>query len=867
IPFLRWVADTYLSTDTDIQGNPIGHFAVTSEQLVNGKANFGWTGPSPTDFSVKKHTAKERVSFVDWCLHKGHVNDKDLSHMPGRGVPDSGARRAGGAGTLPSAYAGACWLSGEQGVRVVQDPFSAAYAGRPYLCRARADKREQACGWCKEPFQRRICRRAVLWRGQGVPGGGTPLQRICRACADKLGQGVRVVQGPFQRPYAGRVLTSGGARRAGGAGPFSALLCRSDGRLFFGRATHFVSHAWHGNFFTLLDCVCSHVLQGDQSGADTSVIQSRLENTFLYIDMFVVNQHRAPWHRQHNPWSARRLTHHVIKSTGTTLMVTNYISKPLWLSRLWCLYELVVTVEERGAVELCLTPRESKRIRKDLALETLPFENFASMFATIDTRTAECSLEDDSKELRKFLEEADGGLEGAEKKLLHGINCSLVVLGQEAISECDKKSCQEDNAMHEPHKLLVQVADMMVRLDLFHSAEALYKRVMYFYEHAQPPMRTDIKATLMKMGDLLQAMGKQGPAVSQYWQLMTLETEDHGNSHQKVAHVLKKLGLIKWKQNKLKVAESTLMRAAQIFFGCEDDKAKCRMEAANLFHQLAGLQQKLGNTEAALKMRKQCLQLSEGMLKDSATDRVQRAAFLSDMAFLFESDGDHAEAEAILKALLKQDREQQVGLSSATPEHADAMMAAHAAHLCQLGDLYRHTDQLLEATAMYEQSLEKAQGHFGDSHLLVAACLQNQADNWMARKQPDLAMTEYEKALRIREDALGRQSAEVAATLNALASALKQQWRGDRAKAWAHGRAACDRAKAWRIGQRRGVSGEGVAYQAKENTSKVFWVRVERALGSGQVPTARRQNEHDGVSGSWLPSARRQNEYDGFSGS
>eukprot|EP00854_Cymbomonas_tetramitiformis_P024495 gene24495-29788_t len=125
------------------------------------------------------------------------------------------------------------------------------------------------------------------------------------------------------------------------------------------------------------------------------------------------------------------------------------------------------------------------------------------------------------------------------------------------------------------------------------------------------------------MGDLLQAMGKQGPAVSQYWQLMTLETEDHGNSHQKnaeravsaarvcsvladgksrafcgqVAHVLKKLGLIKWKQNKLKVAESTLMRAAQIFFGCEDDKAKCRMEAANLFHQLAGLQQKLGNTE------------------------------------------------------------------------------------------------------------------------------------------------------------------------------------------------------------------------------------------------------------------------------
>eukprot|EP00854_Cymbomonas_tetramitiformis_P024494 gene24494-29787_t len=78
-------------------------------------------------------------------------------------------------------------------------------------------------------------------------------------------------------------------------------------------------------------------------------------------------------------------------------------------------------------------------------------------------------------------------------------------------------------------------------------------------------------------------------------------------------------------------------------------------------------------------------------------------------------------------------REQQVGLSSATPEHADAMMAAHAAHLCQLGDLYRHTDQLLEATAMYEQSLEKAQGHFGDSHLLVAACLQNQADNWMAR--------------------------------------------------------------------------------------------------------------------------------------
>eukprot|EP00854_Cymbomonas_tetramitiformis_P018103 gene18103-21562_t len=82
IPFLRWVADTYLSTDTDIQGNPIGHFAVTSEQLVNGKANFGWTGPSPTDFSVKKHTAKERVSFVDWCLHKGHVNDKDPFSAP-----------------------------------------------------------------------------------------------------------------------------------------------------------------------------------------------------------------------------------------------------------------------------------------------------------------------------------------------------------------------------------------------------------------------------------------------------------------------------------------------------------------------------------------------------------------------------------------------------------------------------------------------------------------------------------------------------------------------------------------------------------------------------------------------------------------
>ncbi|KAK3276530.1 hypothetical protein CYMTET_15394 [Cymbomonas tetramitiformis] len=102
------------------------------------------------------------------------------------------------------------------------------------------------------------------------------------------------------------------------------------GRTFFGRATHFVSHAWHTEYSQTVD-------------ASTGALEPAEDAAYLYLDIFVINQHCPPWHTP--GVGPEEVLGRAITAAQAVLLVLTPWSAPVALTRVWCLYEITITIQ------------------------------------------------------------------------------------------------------------------------------------------------------------------------------------------------------------------------------------------------------------------------------------------------------------------------------------------------------------------------------------------------------------------------------------------------------------------------------------------------------------------------------------------
>mmetsp|Transcript_57056 Transcript_57056/g.150333 ORF Transcript_57056/g.150333 Transcript_57056/m.150333 type:complete len:595 (-) Transcript_57056:1165-2949(-) len=147
----------------------------------------------------------------------------------------------------------------------------------------------------------------------------------------------------------------------------------------FGPANLFVSHAWDYNFLELVAAIEDFVEQNPGGGT-----------YFLWIDIFVVNQH-IPSIPDFPTWSD--VFKSTLRAVGRALFVLLPWDKPIWARRSWCLFEFFVACSCRIDLDFVIPRTERDRFVQSLCANA--GNTFLRVAAKIDLAKAEAKYQSD----------------------------------------------------------------------------------------------------------------------------------------------------------------------------------------------------------------------------------------------------------------------------------------------------------------------------------------------------------------------------------------------------------------------------------------------------------------------------------------
>ena len=176
-----------------------------------------------------------------------------------------------------------------------------------------------------------------------------------------------------------------------------------DGTPFVGLADFFVSHSWDSPWEAVVNACLEH----------SAALPAGASKPYYWIDIFAVNQHTPT--SQHcscdgacvgcmamkedlPDWHLMQASHdvgfeRVIRTTRKTLLVMDPWFAPRPPTRVWCLYESYITLQQPGGELIVALGREQRRSMQ-MALQA-NFGSLEEMIGRLDARNADVTVESD----------------------------------------------------------------------------------------------------------------------------------------------------------------------------------------------------------------------------------------------------------------------------------------------------------------------------------------------------------------------------------------------------------------------------------------------------------------------------------------
>jgi hypothetical protein len=179
------------------------------------------------------------------------------------------------------------------------------------------------------------------------------------------------------------------------------LTAAADGSPYFAAVTHFVSHAWHASFPQLVATLELYAAGGDGDGMGSGVPAAEAS---FFLDVVSINQHMPPW-REDPPMSHGQVLKPAIVQCGRTVLVLQPWEKPLSFTRVWCLFEIMSTLEEGATLDVALSKRERERFAETLVEN---FDDIMTRISAIDARKATATVMTDRDAIFALIEAGSG---------------------------------------------------------------------------------------------------------------------------------------------------------------------------------------------------------------------------------------------------------------------------------------------------------------------------------------------------------------------------------------------------------------------------------------------------------------------------
>jgi len=334
---------------------------------------------------------------------------------------------------------------------------------------------------------------------------------------------------------------------------------------------------------------------------DTLVDFCKIKNkepkrTYVWICCLCVNQHRVVESSKFSKTSKgpndlenfehfQKVFHSRVTGVDEIISMMFPWDKPVYLSRIWCIFELFTAKNENCNLFIAMPPKERIKMAESLATQD-GYEILLKALGGTSIQNASASREEDKVNILKLVENGPGF-----QKLNNDINDLLRDWIKEGILlAVDAVEAQTDNPSENiDFGLLVgQLGVVLDRTDSYDLSLELHKKTLDIFLTVYGEKNHEVASAHHNVGRALFKNGDYDGALSQYRKVLKIDEEIAGEEHPDTATSIANVADILKAQNKIEEAEEETKRALNIrlkALGSHPDTARSHSQLGLLFHQ------------------------------------------------------------------------------------------------------------------------------------------------------------------------------------------------------------------------------------------------------------------------------------------
>jgi len=469
-----------------------------------------------------------------------------------------------------------------------------------------------------------------------------------------------------------------------------------------GPATVMLSYGWRYEIKDIIDTLIDYC-EG---------LELDTKRTYIWICCLCNNQHRVVENRLNGTKDSsdtfdefEKIFHSRVVEIGNVVAMMTPWDEPVYLTRVWCVFELYVASEnENGNLTIVMPPREKLRmieaLRADVGLEKL----YTNLIAT-KVENAEASEETDRVRILELVKNGPGFIEfnGKVNELIRNwIKDSMIqyVREHEKKSKNLKTDREYASLCNDVGKVIRDHGNIVVAKELFDNAIAIFERVNNDNDlRTKSDTHNNLGLTYKKMGEFQTAKDEFNKALA--------------------------VGKTIWEENDY--------------------------DAAQTYNNIGLALDDMKEYDSALAAYEEALNIVQNCL---GKDHVNVAGALSNIAFLLNKMGKNEEAIEKMKAVIEID-EKANGI-----DHPDTANSYNI-----LGVLYSECENYTEdALEQYRKALFVRQKVFGKNSIITATTFHNIGTVLYDQKKYKEALVELEKSYNIYVNTVGADHPECEVT-------------------------------------------------------------------------------------------------------
>ena len=443
------------------------------------------------------------------------------------------------------------------------------------------------------------------------------------------------------------------------------------------RATVFLSHVYSGGFLDVVDAVASW---------EAGQVDTPAGGHFFYFDLLVVNQHGqdavVPFEVLRDTFAGG------VRGAGRTLLVLD--DNAAAATRLWCVFEIVTTLEGGVPLEVIMAPRHGDAFRAQLV------DDYASVTRRtmgVDVARAHAREEADERNIRRLITDGQGFLQ-ASQRVIGAMQTWMLAQSMAGPQERDLSA------------LCINTVKLLIDLGRLGDAEVLANDALAVRTASQGPEHPDTIKAANVLAHVLLALGRLVESEAMCRPLLALARRVLGDDHIDSLDAASLLARLAQLQGRGSEAEPFLLEVLaarrRVLGPLHADTLAIAMELAELLRSEGKLSQ-------AEPLYSDVLAKRRATLGNDHPDTISSALGL---ALLLHELGHLDEAEPLLQEALHTQRR----------IHGDSHPAALAI-VRQVALLLDEQGRESEAEALHEEALTGLRIALGEDHpeTLVAA--------------------------------------------------------------------------------------------------------------------------------------------------